>query len=189
MYKQDIYVIGWRKFEIKRIIYFWKYAPSTWLQRQEDGISVRKFDWINLVIEWENKNIMSLYTWNEIIKLSKVLKTLSFVLRFEKIYLSTLICLILCSLFNWNYKNSFGVITFNLEIIKLFKKQPKFVICMVRLLLKLSYTKHDFDNDSKTLVWSGVCMGMEDLHENLRRTINYNGGSFCCSEKYCQDFL
>jgi hypothetical protein len=34
-----MYAIGWRKSEFKKMLYFSKYAPSTWLQRQ-DGISV-----------------------------------------------------------------------------------------------------------------------------------------------------
>jgi hypothetical protein len=35
-----MYAVGWRKSEFEKMLYFSKYAPSTWLQRQEDGISV-----------------------------------------------------------------------------------------------------------------------------------------------------
>jgi hypothetical protein len=36
----EMYAVGWRKSEFEKYLYFSKYAPSTWLQRQEDGISV-----------------------------------------------------------------------------------------------------------------------------------------------------
>jgi hypothetical protein len=35
-----MYAVGWQKSEFEKMLYFSKYAPSTWLQRQEDGISV-----------------------------------------------------------------------------------------------------------------------------------------------------
>jgi hypothetical protein len=32
--------VGWRKSKFEKMLYFSKYTPSTWLQRQDDGISV-----------------------------------------------------------------------------------------------------------------------------------------------------
>jgi hypothetical protein len=37
------------------------------------------------------------------------------------------------------------------------------MVCMVSFLPMLSYIKQGSDNDSRTC----VCMGMEELHENL----------------------
>ena len=35
-----MYAVGWRKSEFEKMLYFSKYAPSSWLQKQEDGISI-----------------------------------------------------------------------------------------------------------------------------------------------------
>jgi hypothetical protein len=37
---RKMYAVGWRKSEFEKMLYFSKYALSTWLQRQEDGILV-----------------------------------------------------------------------------------------------------------------------------------------------------
>jgi hypothetical protein len=66
---------------------------------------------------------------------------------------------------------------------------------MVSFLPKLSYTKHDFDNDSGTLVWRsvgvgvGMGMGMGELHESVGGTIDYYERASCYFGRCCWDLL
>ena len=61
-----MYAVGWRKSEFERTLYFSKYAPSSWLQKQENGISI----WVK---EQETISWMADFYEERFIKLSSCL--------------------------------------------------------------------------------------------------------------------